>query len=136
MNINFALAGIWILKLLASIILLQTLYFKFTAAPESVYIFSTIGMEPWGRIGIGLAELVAAVLILIPSTTIFGAVLAIGLMTGALYFHLVKLGISVQQDGGQLFLYALIVFFSSIALLLIYRIEVGQIIQSVSKKLL
>ena len=118
---NFSAIGIWILRLLAAIILLQTLYFKFSAAPESIYIFSKLGMEPWGRIGTGILELIAGVLLLIPATTVFGALLAIGLMAGAIFFHLTKLGITVQHDGGQLFIYALLVFVSSIALVIIYR---------------
>ena len=118
---HLAVIGIWILRLLAAVILLQTLYFKFSAAPESIYIFSKIGMEPWGRIGTGILELIAGILILIPATTVFGAALAIALMAGAIFFHLTKLGISVQNDGGQLFLYALLVLVSSTALVIIYR---------------
>lgn len=121
--INFTTVAIWILRLLAAVILLQTLYFKFSAAPESIYIFSKLGMEPWGRIGIGILELIAASLILVPATTLFGALLAIALMTGAVFFHLTKLGISVQHDGGQLFIYALVVLVSSTALVIIYRSE-------------
>jgi len=119
--LNFSAIGIWVLRLLAAVILLQTLYFKFSAAPESIYIFSKLGMEPWGRIGTGILELIAGILLLIPGTTVFGALLAIGLMTGAIFFHLTKLGISVQNDGGQLFIYALLVFVSCIALVIIYR---------------
>ena len=119
--LNFSTIGIWILRLLAAIILLQTLYFKFSAAPESIYIFSKIGMEPWGRIGSGIFELIAGILILIPATTVFGALLAIALMSGAVFFHLTRLGISVQNDGGQLFIYALVVFVSSGVLAIIYR---------------
>jgi uncharacterized membrane protein YphA (DoxX/SURF4 family) len=121
--LNFSAIGIWILRIVAAIILLQTLYFKFSAAPESIYIFSKIGMEPWGRIATGLFELIAAVLILIPATTVFGALLAIALMTGALFFHLTKLGINVQNDGGQLFIYAVLVFISSVVLVIIYKNE-------------
>ena len=119
--LNFSAIGIWVLRLLAALILLQTLYFKFSAAPESIYIFSKLGMEPWGRIGTGILELIAGILLLIPATTVFGALLAIGLMAGAIFFHLTKLGISVQHDGGQLFIYALLVFVSCIALVIIYR---------------
>jgi len=117
----------WILRGLAALILLQTLFFKFSAAEESVYIFSTLGMEPWGRIGTGVAELIASVLLLIPATTAFGAVMGIGLMGGALFFHATRLGISVRGDGGQLFLYALLVFISCIALLCLYRVQLTQI---------
>jgi uncharacterized membrane protein YphA (DoxX/SURF4 family) len=119
--LNFSAIGIWVVRLLAALILLQTLYFKFSAAPESIYIFSKLGMEPWGRIGTGILELIAGILLLIPATTVFGALLAIGLMAGAIFFHLTKLGISVQNDGGQLFIYALLVFVSCIALVIIYR---------------
>ncbi len=103
----------WLLRLIPAMILLQTLYFKFTAAPESVFIFSTLGMEPWGRIGSGIAELIAGVLLVIPSTSVFGAVLALGIMAGAILSHLTRLGIEVQGDGGYLFILALIVFLCS-----------------------
>ncbi len=105
--------GIWILKIVASGIMLQTLYFKFSAAPESVYIFSSLGLEPYGRLGIGVLELIASIAILIPATTGLGAILAVGLMTGAIFSHLGKLGIVVMDDGGQLFIYAILVFVSS-----------------------
>lgn len=117
----------WILRLLAAIILLQTLFFKFTASEESVYIFSTIGMEPWGRIGTGVMELIAALLLLIPRTTAIGALLAIGLMSGALFFHFTKLGIEVKGDGGQLFAYAVIVFISSVMLIFIHRKQLREL---------
>ncbi|RYY61174.1 MAG: DoxX family protein [Chitinophagaceae bacterium] len=114
-------AGLWILRILPAVILLQTLFFKFSASPESVYIFSKTGMEPWGRIGSGIMELIAAVLILIPATTGIGALIAVGLMAGALFFHLTSLGIVVMDDGGQLFVYALLVFATCVALLFIHR---------------
>jgi len=99
----------WIARIIAAIILLQTLFFKFTGAPESVEIFSKLGIEPWGRIGTGILEFITALLILIPFTVWLGSILAIGLMAGALFSHLTVLGIVVQNDHGQLFLYALIV---------------------------
>ena len=95
-------------KIIAAIIMLQTLYFKFTAQPESVYIFSTLGIEPLGRIGSGIAELVASILLLIPRTSWIGAIVGIGVMAGAIASHLTILGIEVQGDGGQLFGMALI----------------------------
>ncbi len=101
---------LWVLRILAAVIMLQTLFYKFSGAEESVYIFSKLGIEPWGRIGTGIGELIASVLILIPATTVFGAILGIGLMGGALFFHLTKLGIVVKDDSGQLFIYALLVF--------------------------
>src|SRR5882762_377471 len=99
----------WIARLVAAIILLQTLFFKFNGAPESVELFTTLGAEPWGRIGTGVLELVAAALILIPSTVWAGSLLALGLMTGALMSHIFVIGI-IRDDGGQLFSYAVIVF--------------------------
>jgi putative oxidoreductase len=92
-----------VLRLVVAAILLQTLYFKFSGAPESVYIFQTLGAEPWGRIGSGVAELVAAVLLLLPRTAGLGAVLSLGIISGALLSHLAILGIEVQGDGGLLF---------------------------------
>ena len=125
---NLTIISIWVLKLIAAAIMLQTLWFKFTAAPESVYIFTKIGMEPMGRIGIGALELLASFLILFPKTTTLGALLATGLMGGALYFHLTKLGLVVQNDGGLLFLYAVLVLASSVALLVIRRNELLEIV--------
>jgi putative oxidoreductase len=116
--------GSWMLQLLAAGILLQTLFFKFTGAEESVYIFSTLGIEPWGRIGTGIAELVAALLLLTPRTAPAGAVLAMGLMTGAMFSHLTVLGIVVKGDGGLLFGLAVTVFVASALVLVIRR---GQI---------
>jgi putative oxidoreductase len=116
--------GSWMLQLLAAGILLQTLFFKFTGAEESVYIFSTLGIEPWGRIGTGIAELIAALLLLTPRTAPAGAVLAMGLMTGAIVSHLTVLGIAVKGDGGLLFGLALTVFAASAIVLVIRR---GQI---------
>lgn len=111
----------WALRGIAAAIMLQTLFFKFTAAPESVYIFSMLGVEPWGRIGTGVLELIASVLILIPRTTVLGALLAMGIMGGAILTHLFVLGISVQGDGGQLFLYGVLVFLASAGLVFLYR---------------
>lgn len=101
---------IWVIKLTAVIILLQTLYFKFTGASESIYIFSTLRVEPFGRIGSGIVELVASILILIPRTTLLGALLGLVTMAGAILSHLLFLGIEVQNDGGTLFVLALVTF--------------------------
>jgi uncharacterized membrane protein YphA (DoxX/SURF4 family) len=121
----------WLLRIIAAVIMLQTLFFKFSGAEESVYIFSTLGMEPWGRIGTGIMELIASILILIPRTTAIGALLALGIMGGALISHLLFLGISVQGDGGQLFVYALLVFVSSAVLLVMYWRQLLSIFTSV-----
>jgi uncharacterized membrane protein YphA (DoxX/SURF4 family) len=108
---------IWIVKLTAVIILLQTLYFKFSGAEESVYIFSTLGAEPYGRIGSGIVELIASILILIPRTTILGAIMGVGTMTGAILSHLFILGIEVKNDGGTLFILAIITFLCCLVLI-------------------
>lgn len=123
----------WALRLIAAIIMLQTLYYKFTGAEESIYIFSTLGIEPYGRIGSGIGELIASILILIPFTTAIGALLAVGVMSGAIMAHLTKLGIVVQNDGGQLFIYALLVFISSVILVILYRNQLIKIIQKIKK---
>ena len=121
MTINWNTIGIWALRLLPALIMLQTLFYKFSASEESVYIFSALGMEPWGRIGSGVMELIASVLLLYPRTTFIGAALGLGLMVGAIFFHLTKLGITVLGDGGLLFAYALLTFISCAALLIVYR---------------
>lgn len=115
---------IFILKLITAVVLLQTLYFKFTASEESVYIFQTVGMEPWGRIGSGVVELAAAILLFIPRTAWLGAVLALGSMAGAIFFHLTKLGIEVMNDGGLLFGLACLVFICSLVILWFERKKV------------
>lgn len=98
----------WLFRIAAVVILFQTLYFKFTGHPESVDLFTKLGVEPWGRIGTGVIELIAGVLLLIPSTVIFGAVLGIGLMGGAILSHLLVIGIESKGDGGQLFILAIV----------------------------
>jgi hypothetical protein len=112
---------LWGLRLVAAVIMLQTLYFKFSGAEESVYIFSVLGMEPWGRIGTGVLELLSSVLLLIPATTALGALLGVGLMSGAIFFHITTLGIEVKNDHGLLFIYALLVFISCLILLGVFR---------------
>ncbi|TAH09835.1 MAG: DoxX family protein [Sphingobacteriia bacterium] len=124
----------WVLRLIAAIIMLQTLYFKFTGAEESIYIFTTLGIEPYGRIGSGIGELIASILILIPSTTAIGALLAVGIMSGAIMSHLTKLGIVIQNDGGQLFVYALLVFISSAILVILHKDQLINIIQKIKNK--
>lgn len=113
----------WVAQIVAAAILAQTLFFKFTGAPESVYIFSTLGLEPWGRIGSGVAELVAVILLINPRTPVLGAVLALGVIAGAIGAHLTKLGIEVQGDGGTLFYLAVTVFAASLAIVVLRRRE-------------
>jgi hypothetical protein len=112
------------LQVVVAVILLQTLFFKFTAAAESVYIFSTLGAEPWGRIGSGVVELIAAILLLVPSTITVGAGLALAVIVGAIASHLTILGIDVQGDGGLLFCRALTGVVASAAILVIRRGEI------------
>lgn len=113
-----------LLRMLVAAILLQTLYFKFSGAPESIYIFSTLGVEPFGRWFAGISELVASALILAPGLEIFGAMMAAGIMVGALASHLFVLGIVVQNDGGLLFGLALTVLLSSLAICLLQRTKI------------
>lgn len=108
----------WILRIVPALIMLQTLYFKFTGAEESVYIFTQIGMEPWGRYLVGTTELVSSILLL-TSWYGIGALIGLGAMSGAIFFHLTKLGIEVQGDGGYLFALALVVFICSAVLALV-----------------
>jgi hypothetical protein len=115
----------WTLRGIAAVILLQTLFFKFTAARESVYIFSTLGLEPWGRIGTGVVELIAAILLIAPPTVAYGAILSLGVISGAIFSHLTRLGITLPavDDHGELFALAVTVFVCSAAVLVLHRQE-------------
>jgi hypothetical protein len=116
----------WILRGLAALILLQTLFFKFSGAKESVYIFSTLGIEPWGRIGSGVVELIASILLVVPGTVAIGALIALGTISVAIFSHLTKLGITLPAvgDRGELFALATVVFVCSVTLLLMHRREI------------
>lgn len=118
-NIAYTIA-----RFLAAVIMLQTLYFKFTGSPESMYIFEKCGMEPEGRWGVGICELIAAVLLIVPKTAWLGGILGLGLMLGAIGLHLTVLGIEVMDDGGYLFLLATLVFICSIYVIFVNRIKV------------
>jgi putative oxidoreductase len=109
------------LRILAALILIQSLFFKFSGAEESIAIFTTLGLEPYGRIGIGIVELIASVLILMPKTIWLGAALTLGVISGAIVSHLTKLGIEVNGDGGYLFTLALLTFISASIVLWNYR---------------
>ena len=117
----------WVLRITAAVILGQTLFFKFTAAPESVYIFTKVGAEPWGRIGSGIVELIAGVLLLTPRFTWFGSIISLGVMAGAIFSHLTVLGIEVQGDKGLLFGLAIIVFVASALNLFLHRADIPAI---------
>jgi putative oxidoreductase len=112
------------LRIIIAIILLQTLRFKFSAHPDSVYIFTKVGLEPYGRIGTGIVELIAGILLLIPKTAWAGAALTIGVLGGAIMMHLTTLGIEINNDGGILFMTALIVFILSLIVLYVYRKDI------------
>lgn len=111
----------WVSRIIAAVILLQTLFFKFTAAPESVELFTTLGMEPIGRVGTGIVELIAGILLLVPRTAWAGATISLGVITGAIFSHLTILGINHNGDGGALFTMAVIVFVTSAVALWLER---------------
>ena len=125
----------WIARLVAAFILLQTLFFKFTASPESVYIFTQVGMDPWGRILVGVLEFAAGLLLIIPVTAWLGAAFAFGLMTGAIGMHLTLLGIEVMDDGGYLFFLALIVALCSAYVLLRNSDKIGEVVSLFRRKI-
>lgn len=117
----------WICRIVVAIILLQTLFFKFTGAEESKYIFTTLmgAQNEWiGRIGSGVMELIAVILLLIPATAWLGALLAVGVSAGAIFSHLTKLGFVVKDDGGLLFGLACTVFVGSLIVLYIHRQQI------------
>ena len=123
----------WVLRLTVAIILLQTLYFKFTAHPDSVHIFSALGVEPWGRISLGIVELITAILILTPKTKIIGMINSLGIIIGAVFSHFLVLGVNVGNDGGGLFALAIIVLIASSIFLIIHKTEVLQLIKIIKK---
>lgn len=116
-------------RITAAVILLQTLFFKFTGAPESVYIFTKVGMEPWGRYGSGVVELIAAILLLVRCKALLGSLLAMGVISGAIVAHLTVLGIVVQNDGGLLFGLAITVFATSAVVAYLHRGQFSEYLQ-------
>ena len=120
----------WVLRIIAAGILLQTLYFKFTAHPESVALFTKLGVEPWGRIATGVLELITGILLLLPSTAFLGGFLAMGLMLGAIASHLLVIGIESQGDGGELFILAIIVLKLSIIIQVLHRKQAQQLVHT------
>ena len=125
MKKNFVL----LLRLATAAILLQTLYFKFTGAPESIFIFSTLGAEPYGRWFAGVSELIASVLLVVPATQVFGAVMGVGIMAGAILSHLFVLGFVVQDDGGLLFGLAWAVFVMCLSILIVQRHQLLRLLE-------
>lgn len=112
------------LRVIVAIILIQTLRFKFTGHEDSIYIFSKVGLEPYGRIGIGILELIAGILLLIPKTVWTGAILTLGIIGGAIIMHLTQLGIEVKADGGVLFITAVVTFILSAIILFFYKKDI------------
>ena len=135
MNRNTTLL-FWFARIVAALIMLQTLYFKFTGAKESIEIFTRMGMEPWGRVGTGVVELIASILILIPATVWLGAILSIGVISGAILSHLTILGIEVQGDGGYLFILAVITLICSLIALFLDRKQLPALIKKMLPSLL
>ncbi|WP_108802358.1 DoxX family membrane protein [Aquimarina sp. Aq107] len=113
-----------VLRIIVAIILIQTLRFKFTGHPDSIYIFSKVGLEPYGRIATGIVELIAGVLLLIPKTVWIGATITLGVIGGAIFMHITKLGVEINNDGGVLFITALLTFILSGIILWMKRKEV------------
>lgn len=108
------------LKIIVAIILLQTLFFKFSGSAESVFIFEKLGMEPVGRIGSGIVELIASILLFVDKMRFYAALTVVGTMLVAIISHLFVLGIEVMNDGGTLFVLALIALISSTILVFYY----------------
>ena len=124
----------WVLRIIAAVILAQTLFFKFSGAEESKYIFSTLGLEPAGRIGSGIAELVAVVLLLMTRTAALGGALGLGVISGAIMAHLTQLGIEIQGDGGLLFYLAIAVFVCCAGVVWLHREQLNTLFQRIFKK--
>jgi hypothetical protein len=124
----------WVLQIVVALILFQTLFFKFSGAEESKYIFRTLGMEPVGRIGSGIAEAIAVVLLMMPRTVVFGAIISLGVISGAIMSHLTKLGIVVQNDGGLLFALAIVVFVGSLSILVLRREQVLHLVRAALRR--
>jgi putative oxidoreductase len=116
------------LRIAAAVILLQTLYFKFTGASESVELFTKLGIEPWGRIGSGIIELITGILLLLPSTIFIGAFIGTGLMVVAIISHLTVIGIQSQGDGGQLFILGVIVLLCCLVLMALHSQQLKTIL--------
>ncbi len=112
------------LRLIIAIILIQTLRFKFTAHPDSVYIFTKVGFGPYGRVGIGILELIASILLIIRKTAWLGALIALGVLLGAVMMHLTILGIEIEKDGGVLFATALVTAMLSAVVFYFHRDQI------------
>ncbi len=133
-------AAVLVLSAYIAFVFVQSLFYKFTGSEESIFIFSTlrewsgIGLfEPFGRWFIGAMELVASILLFIPRTRIFGAGIAFGIISGAIFFHLfTPLGVEIMGDGGLLFALACGVWLSSAAILALHREDVFAAIEGLA----
>lgn len=112
------------LRIIVAVILIQTLRFKFLGHEDSIYIFETVGLEPYGRIGIGIMELIAGILLLVRKTVWIGALLTIGIIGGAIMMHLTILGIDVKGDDGLLFTTAVVTFLLATVIALLYKKDI------------
>lgn len=120
----------WVLRIAISIIYLQTLYFKFTGHPDSVYIFSELGLEPYGRIGVGVIELIVSILLLINKTKLLSIIVSLGIITGAIASHLLVIGITIKEDHGGLFTLAIIIFTLNIVLIYLHKTDFSKILKN------
>jgi len=111
----------WICAGIAAAIMVETLFFKFTAAPESVYIFKRMGTEPWMRWVQGLWELLASICLLWPRMKWAGGILTTSAMLAAILSHMTWLGYSIQGDHGLLFGMALVTFTCGVTVMWMYR---------------
>ena len=123
----------WVARLSAAIIMGQTLFFKFSGAAESKFIFGALGVEPWGRYLSGIMELISAIMLLTPSMAWLGALLACGIMSGAILSHLFVLGIVVQDDGGTLFALACTVLVASLYTLYDQRAHLEVVVKKMAR---
>ncbi|MDZ4868660.1 MAG: hypothetical protein SGI91_15170 [Alphaproteobacteria bacterium] len=132
--------ALFVLSAYIAFVFVQSLFFKFTGSVESIFIFSTlrdwsgIGLfEPFGRFFIGASELVASILLFIPRTRIFGAGMALGIISGAIVFHLfTPLGVEIMGDGGLLFTLACGVWIASAGILWLERAKVAALLAFLS----
>lgn len=111
----------WACQLIAAGIMIETLFFKFTAAPESVYIFRRMGTEPWWRWGQGIWELLASVCLLVIPLRWAGGILTTGAMLAAILSHMTWLGYSIQGDHGLLFCMAVVTFICGLTVMILHR---------------
>ena len=131
-----------LLSIIAAVILLQTLYFKFTAHPQSIRLFTSIGAyihwygaNPYMRIGTGVMELIAGILLLVPSVRFLGALMSLGVISGAIATHLLIPTVGVNFGGDPwLFIMAVIVFVCSFILLIIHKDQGLTLYQQYIKK--